>query len=188
MPLKEQTVGSLTIDGCDQCGGVWFDANELGALATTGQTAVGWAEQLFEPGGIAETVEGEGVLCPKCGVALYGFEFKHTPGVRLDACPECKGIWVDDRELEAISARMLERQKATTERLVVQPHLRERYRRSAPAGAQRAGSGPVRGRIARLLSGPNAGSWLSRPRRVRSAVVLLGAGREVRDRLRASHR
>jgi len=41
---------SLTIDGCDQCGGVWFDANELGMLAQTGQTAVGWAEQLFEPG------------------------------------------------------------------------------------------------------------------------------------------
>jgi len=44
--------------------------------------------------------------CPKCGVPLYPFQFKHTPDVTLDACPRCKGIWADDRELAAIAQRM----------------------------------------------------------------------------------
>jgi len=37
MPLKEQTVGPLTVDGCDQCGGVWLNANELAQLAAAGR-------------------------------------------------------------------------------------------------------------------------------------------------------
>jgi Zn-finger nucleic acid-binding protein len=111
---------------------VWFDANELGALAQTGQAAVGWAEQLFEPGVATEEVKAEGGLCPKCGIALYPFEFKHTPGVKLDGCPECRGIWVDDRELETIAVRMLERQKATERRGPGEPQAqRQGLRRRA---------------------------------------------------------
>ena len=108
--LREQTVGSLVVDGCDQCGGVWFDVNELGALALGGKQSVGWAEQLFEPPPSDHQVVVEEARCPKCGVPLYEFEFKHTSGVRLNACPRCKGIWVDDRELEAIAQRMPVRQ------------------------------------------------------------------------------
>jgi len=97
-------VGALVVEGCDQCGGVWFDVNELGALAQAGKATVGWAEQLFEAS--TEPLEVDEALCPQCGVALYPFEFKHTPGITLDACPRCRGIWVDDRELEALAARM----------------------------------------------------------------------------------
>ena len=102
------------VDGCDQCGGVWFDVNELGALAQAGKATIGWAEQLFEPG--AEPLEVDEARCPKCGVALYEFEFKHTPGITLDACPRCRGIWVDDGELEAMAARMPVKQAGETER------------------------------------------------------------------------
>lgn len=104
--LSEQALGAIVVDGCDACGGLWFDANELGQLASAGQQTVAWAEQVFEPAALEERPDGGGAGCPKCGVPLYEFEFRHTPGVKLDACPQCRGIWVDDRELDAIAQRM----------------------------------------------------------------------------------
>jgi Zn-finger nucleic acid-binding protein len=37
---------------------------------------------------------------------LVPFAFPHTPEVRLDACRECKGVWLDDGELDALAARI----------------------------------------------------------------------------------
>ncbi len=38
--------------------------------------------------------------CPKCGGDLQEQEFDH---VRVDRCPECKGMWLDAGELEMIT-------------------------------------------------------------------------------------
>ena len=35
--------------------------------------------------------------CPKCGADL---EEKDQSGVKLDVCPECKGVWFDAGEME----------------------------------------------------------------------------------------
>jgi uncharacterized protein len=35
--------------------------------------------------------------CPKCGADLQEREFHH---VKVDACPECKGMWLDAGELD----------------------------------------------------------------------------------------
>jgi uncharacterized protein len=104
--LSPYRFGPVAVDACDSCGGVWFDAGELSQLAQGGRDAVDAAETLIEP---PEAVAGSAVSagqCPKCQVPLYQFEFKHTPGVTLDACPTCQGIWVDDRELAAIAQRL----------------------------------------------------------------------------------
>lgn len=34
--------------------------------------------------------------CPKCGADLTERDFQH---VKVDACPECHGIWIDQGEL-----------------------------------------------------------------------------------------
>jgi Zn-finger nucleic acid-binding protein len=94
------------VDGCDTCGGVWFDVNELSQLVSGGRQVVGWAEQLFDPPQVSEQLPSDQALCPTCTVPLYPFQPKRTPDVTLDACPRCKGIWVDDRELEAIARHM----------------------------------------------------------------------------------
>jgi len=39
--------------------------------------------------------------CPKCGCNL---EEREHQGVKIDACPECGGIWLDKGELELIEA------------------------------------------------------------------------------------
>lgn len=37
--------------------------------------------------------------CPKCGADLKESEFHH---VKIDTCPDCKGLWLDAGELEMV--------------------------------------------------------------------------------------
>lgn len=40
------------------------------------------------------------MCCPKCGMELIEVNYK---GIKIDECSECKGIWLDAGELEAVS-------------------------------------------------------------------------------------
>ena len=37
--------------------------------------------------------------CPKCGADLKEVEFSH---VKVDVCPDCKGMWLDAGEIDLI--------------------------------------------------------------------------------------
>jgi hypothetical protein len=37
--------------------------------------------------------------CPKCGATLIETDFHH---IKIDRCPECKGIWFDGGEIEML--------------------------------------------------------------------------------------
>lgn len=41
--------------------------------------------------------------CPRCADATLG-EFERD-GIRVDACPQCRGVWLDRGELEQLVAR-----------------------------------------------------------------------------------
>src|SRR5213082_1857281 len=103
--LTERRFGSEALDGCSECGGLWFDYKELQALTRDPETGLMEVERAFQPSIAGERAGGE-MKCPKCSEALYAFSFQHTPSVRLDACPQCRGIWVDDGELQVIAERM----------------------------------------------------------------------------------
>jgi Zn-finger nucleic acid-binding protein len=97
----------MTVDGCPECGGLWFDAQELAQLARGPAGSLGRLEQQFEA---RSATAGAGAaaarLCPACRVALHEFEYPWARGIRLDCCQECKGVWVDDGELGAIQRTM----------------------------------------------------------------------------------
>ena len=38
--------------------------------------------------------------CPKCGMQLIEIDYR---GIEIDKCSECEGVWLDARELEAVS-------------------------------------------------------------------------------------
>jgi hypothetical protein len=38
--------------------------------------------------------------CPKCGMELIEIDYK---GIKVDECSQCRGIWLDAGELNAIS-------------------------------------------------------------------------------------
>jgi Zn-finger nucleic acid-binding protein len=104
--LTETSVGEVRVDGCDGCGGVWFDHQELNTVARTQAAQLADLEQQFAPHTAPAERHGS-MQCPACQVPLREFEFKHSPGIRLNGCPQCRGIWVDDGELRAIHARIL---------------------------------------------------------------------------------
>ncbi len=37
--------------------------------------------------------------CPKCGADLTELDFK---GVKIDECPDCRGMWLDQGEYDAL--------------------------------------------------------------------------------------
>jgi len=114
------------LDGCDSCGGLWFDQDELAQLGRAGGDVLATAEVTFEPS-LAPAGGVRGAMsCPRCSVALFPFEFRHTPGVTLDACPKCRGIWVDDQELAAIGRRT-----TPSAASAASPTVRETARRGA---------------------------------------------------------
>src|SRR5437870_617540 len=104
--LTNQAFGTISVDGCQGCGGLWFDYNELNGLVRDRQAGLMAVERAFNPALFSRSSGGE-MKCPKCpDSSLYRFSFPHTPNVDLDACPTCKGIWVDDGELQKIAERL----------------------------------------------------------------------------------
>jgi Zn-finger nucleic acid-binding protein len=104
--------GATTIDGCSGCGGLWFDSQELNKLTRDPGVALMEVERTFDHALFASESEGD-MQCPRCRRPLREFSFPHTPDVRLDACPECRGIWVDDGELGTIAKRISEHRPPT---------------------------------------------------------------------------
>jgi Zn-finger nucleic acid-binding protein len=103
--LRKAGFGSVSVDGCERCGGLWFDRGELTAAARRQDGLLKEVEARFEP----EAYEPEPKTrkrCPDCGVGLFPFKLDHTPGITLDGCAKCKGVWLDDQELQVIHERL----------------------------------------------------------------------------------
>lgn len=109
--LRRWALGSLQLDGCDGCGGLWFDAHELSAASQVEGDALEALEAQFTPGLAGPAGEGESRRCPACAKPLEPFSFPHAPSVRLDGCRTCGGIFLDDGELEALARTLPRRQR-----------------------------------------------------------------------------
>lgn len=146
-PLAPVAVAGLQVEGCPECGGFWFDAEELGRLAKAGPGELGALEHQLDHGaGPRRTADPRGVrLCPGCRVSLRDFEYPWARGIRLDGCPECRGIWVDDGELSRIERTL------------------QFLRRGQPADG---GAAPT------ATSSPTAAAAPSRGARVAASVLL----------------
>jgi Zn-finger nucleic acid-binding protein len=105
--LRKTTLGAASVEGCGGCGGIWFAHDALAATAQAQHALLSELEQHLQTG--AAGTAGTALVCPDCHAALVEFALQHSPGIRLDGCPQCQGIWVDDHELEAIHDRYLEK-------------------------------------------------------------------------------
>jgi Zn-finger nucleic acid-binding protein len=99
-PLREKSAGGMTLDICyGGCGGIWFDANELGRVSAQAATSLHsiWAVpttnvKLTEPR-----------VCPRCPDQLLERKwFSEQQKVEIDQCPKCSGIWLDAGEFSRI--------------------------------------------------------------------------------------
>jgi len=84
--------GGLRLDHCWDCGGIWFEKDELDEIIDK----EGTIELLIQ---ITGKLKGEGLKCPKCREIMSTHEIF---GVYVDHCNICNGIWMDKGETEKV--------------------------------------------------------------------------------------
>lgn len=106
-PLHRFKAGTVTLDGCDGgCGGIWFDHRELEKVDREFAHAADKIADIFHDPDVK--VDDYAVRsCPRCaGVTLDKKLYSLGSGVIMDRCLKCKGVWLDNGELEKIQAAL----------------------------------------------------------------------------------
>jgi Zn-finger nucleic acid-binding protein len=87
--------GSVILDACLRCQGVWADVEDHPFHATAG--------------------DHRAANCPQCTVALSPVSPADLPEVIVDRCPKCEGFWLDRGELDRMKdvARRLDADPGT---------------------------------------------------------------------------
>ncbi len=93
-------VGSVEIDRCLQCKGIWFDLNEQEALKDAkGAHCVDIGHQA-----IGEYYnEVTAVTCPRCDVLMEVETVKKGISIQYEMCPKCHGAYFDAGEFREFS-------------------------------------------------------------------------------------
>jgi len=100
--MNEVSVKGVAVERCSSCNGTWFDAQELRYLLAEDARHVASLRR----GAADEELEGKKGLCPRDGAELLRVYSSIDRSVILDACAECRGIWLDGGEFEKLfSAR-----------------------------------------------------------------------------------
>lgn len=100
--LSRGRLAGRPLRGCRHCGGLWLQRADLLALLRRAPKQLMVADDKF-PNVIGTGWEALGKKhCPLCGRVLKEAELKQVPGLRIDLCPECDGVWFDDGELRAL--------------------------------------------------------------------------------------
>jgi Zn-finger nucleic acid-binding protein len=97
--LQAVRVASVDVDRCPGCGGLWCDDQELPALLDAPREALAALR-----GGARGSFDQQPAVCPRDGARLTRMFSSRTHAVTVDACPDCRGIWLDGGELERLVA------------------------------------------------------------------------------------
>ena len=80
--------------------GIWFDAQELGRLLADDARQVASLRR----GSVTELADGKKGQCPRDGAELMRVYSAVERSVIVDACAECRGIWLDGGEFQKLFA------------------------------------------------------------------------------------
>jgi Zn-finger nucleic acid-binding protein len=108
--------GSVTLDYCPRCGGLWFDQGEVGHLTQRDEGVihpllVDAAARVHPPcqgcGTPLDRNEEKCGVCRRrnvldCPVCDEAMERRERDGLIVDVCRRCHGVWFDNAELTAI--------------------------------------------------------------------------------------
>ena len=110
-------IGDAKIDRCPQCGGLWFEKDEL-RLAKDKKApearwidveikdkSINWFQFDFWKDKIKFKVKKGMKYCPIDEISLYQVNYGETP-IEIDVCGICSGIWLDKGEFKKIVAHV----------------------------------------------------------------------------------
>jgi Zn-finger nucleic acid-binding protein len=98
--LTEDSFKGRTIQRCPSCRGAFVEYEELKTIeskAGAGAAAAGAGRRAWDP-------PTEPIVCPSCQSETTRREWSIGTLLFVDVCIECRGIWLDSGELEAIGA------------------------------------------------------------------------------------
>lgn len=106
--LDEIKLGTSRVDRCEECGGIWFDKDELKAVRDERDEELSWLD--FDLWSDADQLVAGGTFidCPRDGSPLYRIGYGPS-GVLVDVCPQCHGIWLEMEELGKIQRSLQEK-------------------------------------------------------------------------------
>ena len=107
-PLKKVSVGKISVNISQECGGAFFEHTELSKFKSRdeirGQALAKHLKQFNSP--LAN--EKERINCPKCDdIVMMRRYYSPLKIIEIDECPGCGGIWLDTGELEKIQQNEL---------------------------------------------------------------------------------
>jgi Zn-finger nucleic acid-binding protein len=85
-PLREVDYHGTHIDACD-CGGIWFDAEEIGAWARANGR-----NEAIPDGRNCAPFPSDPYRCPRC--AVLSLESRVLDGIHFARCEKCAGVWL----------------------------------------------------------------------------------------------
>jgi Zn-finger nucleic acid-binding protein len=96
--LAATQIRDIEVDRCPSCHGVWFDEAELPHLLSFDHRSLTPLEGGRDRRGFTEK-HGD---CPRDRTPLLRVYSAQNPAVVVDACPACRGIWLDAGELDQL--------------------------------------------------------------------------------------
>ncbi len=105
--LHQKTYEGITIDVCNNCGGEFLDAEEIGTIVRIREEifpkTLREREAQYVPHfGIPTEHFERTIHCPNCDESMEVMNYSGDSGVFVDRCPKCQGIWLDHEELERV--------------------------------------------------------------------------------------
>lgn len=95
--VRTASSGTLEVDFCAACGGVFFDKGEVNRISS--ETAEDLSQQKLSDVPPKESRSSN--ICPKCGSSLERYFGESVPAdVYVLRCPMCSGAWFQKQELE----------------------------------------------------------------------------------------
>lgn len=99
--MARYTSGSLHIDRCTTCSGLWLDAMELGRLLTDPAEVARLDKVRHAASALRNTVRK--ITCPRDHSPLIAVSDPAQPHVHYEQCSVCGGVFLDSGELKDLS-------------------------------------------------------------------------------------
>ncbi len=112
------------IDRCATCGGLWFDAGEMGpfrdGLEQLPLDTIPRAPSLAKATGMAPTL-----ACPRCRHGLKRGEYAYGTGVAVARCGGCDGVWLPGAQVIRFIAHLREARAKRRETMEIAESIAE---------------------------------------------------------------
>lgn len=102
--MAREMIGAIEVDKCVNCGGIWFDTNELKMVLDIYNTSrIDKNENLLSLENNTKRI----INCPVDGSQMVAFENLKSDRVSYESCPACSGTYLDSGELEELEKNHL---------------------------------------------------------------------------------